>query len=678
MLAKTDQKDIERPLVSFEKHKPLTTIDFEQQIDYLSGWITEWNSTERFFFIDKLLSKCEKEQIQLCGRSLTAAEVNSDFHPISTPVSREIHKHARALRSKGKKVPFLKSAVLRNEEDVKNWTSCSVLPIMKSFSPMSFTRLSYRGSPEASEITTGAWKSQSSYYGVRFPGIRRNHGPSVLSVKSAPPSLGGQQLNHQIRRHMQRQETEDAVRNDEMRLEIQDEQRVVVYKSTNSETEIHSPHTKLDVVLNWFGQEWNVWKRNEFLQIFLKTLEPSEVFYISGLITVRRYRDFIPLLPRQLSRLILSYLTVKELTLVSQVCRAWNKVANDEILWKEKCGGIYIGIPLTKSKHWKTVYKESLELQQNWTDGRCTLTELNGHTKRVLSVSAFENMIASGSYDKTIKVWDAKSGKILQTLTGHSKGVWCLCFLSKTLLISGSHDTSIRVWNLTTETSVRILMSHTGPVWALQRKGDILVSGSGDKTAKVWNIRQCRLLHTLVGHNASVFCVDIDEKNNRAFTGSADHTVRIWSMDTGKCLKHFSVGVTGKETAVTSLSYDHGFVVTATGNRVLLWSIENKKCIKEFVGHEDRVECVKMKIQMVRGKLERGIIYSTGKDGLTKYWDFHKGSCLKTLGDRQASVNSLFVNDAKIFCACEDNKVRVWNFLPNTRRRQKAMKAKRT
>jgi hypothetical protein len=46
MLAKTDQKDFERPLVSFEKHKPLTTIDFEQQIDYLSGWITEWNSTE--------------------------------------------------------------------------------------------------------------------------------------------------------------------------------------------------------------------------------------------------------------------------------------------------------------------------------------------------------------------------------------------------------------------------------------------------------------------------------------------------------------------------------------------------------------------------------------------------------------------------------------------------------
>ena len=46
MLAKKDTKDFERHLVSFEKHKPLTTIDFEQQIDYLSGWITKWSSTE--------------------------------------------------------------------------------------------------------------------------------------------------------------------------------------------------------------------------------------------------------------------------------------------------------------------------------------------------------------------------------------------------------------------------------------------------------------------------------------------------------------------------------------------------------------------------------------------------------------------------------------------------------
>ena len=87
---------------------------------------------------------------------------------------------------------------------------------------MLLNHFSYRGSPEVSEITGGAWKSQNSYYGVRFPGIRKHRGRSVMSVKSAPAGLGGQQLNLQIRRHMQRSEREEV---DEMKHENQDERR---------------------------------------------------------------------------------------------------------------------------------------------------------------------------------------------------------------------------------------------------------------------------------------------------------------------------------------------------------------------------------------------------------------------------------------------------------------------
>lgn len=92
---------------------------------------------------------------------------------------------------------------------------------------MFLNHLSYRGSPAASEIASGAWKSQSTYFGVRFPGIRKHHGRTGLSVKSAPPSLGGQQITHQIRRHMQRKEKEPMEWIDDMRLERSDEQRCV-------------------------------------------------------------------------------------------------------------------------------------------------------------------------------------------------------------------------------------------------------------------------------------------------------------------------------------------------------------------------------------------------------------------------------------------------------------------
>lgn len=93
---------------------------------------------------------------------------------------------------------------------------------------MFLNHLSYRKSPDASEITSGAWKSQSNYLGVRFPGIRKHHGRSGLSVKSAPPSLGGQQITHQIRRHMQRKGKKDMEWNDEMRLKKYDEERCAI------------------------------------------------------------------------------------------------------------------------------------------------------------------------------------------------------------------------------------------------------------------------------------------------------------------------------------------------------------------------------------------------------------------------------------------------------------------
>ena len=56
-----------------------------------------------------------------------------------------------------------------------------------------------------------------------------------------------------------------------------------------------------------------------------------------------------------------------------------------------------------------------------------------------------QDRMASGSLDRTIRVWDIKSGALLQTLKGHTKGVWCLRFFTKNLLISGGHDGAIKV-----------------------------------------------------------------------------------------------------------------------------------------------------------------------------------------------------------------------------------------
>jgi WD40 repeat protein len=81
-------------------------------------------------------------------------------------------------------------------------------------------------------------------------------------------------------------------------------------------------------------------------------------------------------------------------------------------------------------------------------------------------------------------VWNIQEAKLEQTLAGHLKGVWCLKFLTKNLLASGSYDCTIKIWNLLNWTCSRTLFAHTGPIWAMARSENYLISASKDKTVK--------------------------------------------------------------------------------------------------------------------------------------------------------------------------------------------------
>ena len=63
----------------------------------------------------------------------------------------------------------------------------------------------------------------------------------------------------------------------------------------------------------------------------------------------------------------------------------------------------------------------------------------------VTAVTLDETRLASGSIDKTIRIWDIKTGTQTQMMKGHSRGVWSLNFFTQNLLISGSYDGTIRV-----------------------------------------------------------------------------------------------------------------------------------------------------------------------------------------------------------------------------------------
>ena len=93
-----------------------------------------------------------------------------------------------------------------------------------------------------------------------------------------------------------------------------------------------------------------------------------------------------------------------------------------------------------------------------------------------------DNILATGSLDRTIKIWNIKLAKLDVTLKGHTNGVWCLEFITNLLLCSGSYDSTIKIWNLKNGFCLKTLTEHSGPVWQFVRKDTLLISVSHDKT----------------------------------------------------------------------------------------------------------------------------------------------------------------------------------------------------
>jgi WD40 repeat protein len=119
---------------------------------------------------------------------------------------------------------------------------------------------------------------------------------------------------------------------------------------------------------------------------------------------------------------------------------------------------------------------------------------LTGHSGQVYSLaySPDGRYLASGSKDRTIKIWEVATGKELRTLTGHSGVVLSVAYSPDgRYLASGSQDKTIKIWEVATG-KVRTLTGHYMTFWsvAYSPDGRYLASGSADKTIKIWRVGQ--------------------------------------------------------------------------------------------------------------------------------------------------------------------------------------------
>ncbi|KAK5112731.1 hypothetical protein LTR62_003829 [Meristemomyces frigidus] len=190
-----------------------------------------------------------------------------------------------------------------------------------------------------------------------------------------------------------------------------------------------------------------------------------------------------------------------------------------------------------KKRPWKDVYKDRFKVGTAWKYGRCSTKVFKGHTNGVMCVQFDDNVIMSGSYDSTVKVWDVNTGEELRTLRGHTSGVRCLQFDDKKVM-TGSLDCTIKLWNWRTGECTRTFQAHTAGIITLHFSGRYVASGSMDKTVRVWDA-DTKQTFLLRGHTDWVNSVRVDEASRTLFSASDDLTVRLWDLDSRTCIKVF-------------------------------------------------------------------------------------------------------------------------------------------
>ena len=285
-----------------------------------------------------------------------------------------------------------------------------------------------------------------------------------------------------------------------------------------------------------------------------------------------------------------------------------------------------------------------------------------GHTDWIRSVAfdARGQTLATGSHDKTIKLWDVKTGELIKSLDNGSR-VYSIAFSPDyDTLASGGDEEIVKLWDVRTGHCRQKLIGHRTWVGVVtfgrDAYGDeVLASGSDDGAIRLWDPSEGTCTQVLIDGGKSIHSLSFDPAGTMLASGGADKTVKIWNTQTGQCTRILK----GHSDWVRSVSFSSKGELLASGGNdktIKLWNPQTGQCIRTIEAHTTRVWSVAFSPR-------QNTLASGSDDRTIKLWNPKTGQCIKTLWGNSRGLWSIAfsVSGQTLFCGCDDHRIQSWD-----------------
>ncbi|XP_026774978.3 kinesin-like protein KIF21A isoform X4 [Pangasianodon hypophthalmus] len=305
-----------------------------------------------------------------------------------------------------------------------------------------------------------------------------------------------------------------------------------------------------------------------------------------------------------------------------------------------------------------------------------------GHSKAVLCVDSTDDLLFTGSKDRTCKVWNLVTGQEIMSLGGHPNNVVSVRYSSS--LVFTVSTSYIKVWDIRDSAKCIRTLTSSGQVStgdacaantsrtvttaagenqinqiALNPTGTVLYVAAGN-SVRMWDLRRFVSTGKLTGHLGPVMCLTVDHSGNGqdlVITGSKDHYIKMFDVTEG------ALGSISPTHNFEPPHYDGIESVVVQGdclfsgsrdNGIKKWDLARKDLLQQVPNaHRDWV-CA---LGVVPGS---PALLSGCRGGVLKLWHTDTLSALGELRGHESPINSISTNSSLLFTASDDRTVKIW------------------